>query len=179
MSPTATQNAAIQAHIQGLQFVGGIIAPAVGKDLTGDQLVFTNGTSTSNIAWLVGHITFSFDGLLGSALGLAPALAPEKLAQFQGGNGTPSTDIADYSSVEDSLAALATAVARAVEHIETLEDDVLAQPLPEGHPAAGRFPSIGVLLSAMVFHTGYHAGQITLLRRAQGLAPGIGAPPAE
>lgn len=174
MSPTAVQNPTMQSHIQGIRFVAELLRRAVGTDLTDDQLVFTVGSSTSNIAWLVGHLAFSFDGLLGTALGLPPSMSPEQLEQFNEGD-TPSTDPSDYPPVDELLAAAAAAVRKATDHLETLDDEVLAQPLPEGHPVAARFSSIGILLNALIFHTGYHTGQITLLRRAQGLAADIGA----
>ena len=50
-----------------------------------------------------------------------------------------------------------------------------ARPLPETHRFAKMIPTRGGVVSFTAMHTGYHLGQVSTLRRAQGLPSGMGA----
>lgn len=142
-------------------------------NLTEEQLVFTLPNSSSHILWLTGHMAVTNDLALGPALGLQATLPREAAAMLTAGT-RPVCDTATYEDFSNYRKVLLDSFERLAGHLDTVDEAKLAEPLPEGSALAQLFPYSGSLLSMWQFHTGYHLGQITLLRRAQGLEGGMG-----
>jgi hypothetical protein len=123
----------------------------------------------SHPAWVIGHLTYSCQ-MLGGEIGLSPWLSADWATRF----GTGSVAVADvelYESKEDALALLGDAQSRITAAVERLNDSQLDQPLPdEAHRAV--FPTVRhALTHVLIGHTANHVGQLTLWRKAMGLAP--------
>lgn len=166
-TPTlTTQIAAIRAlHTLSHRLLHGQFSP--------EQLVFTLPNSSSHILWLTGHLAVTNDLALGPALGLAPTL-PREAANMLTFGTRPVCDTASYEDFSHYRQILLDSYSRLAVHLETVDESRLFDPLPSDSVLSKLFPYSGSLLSMWQFHTGYHLGQITLLRRAQGLSGGIG-----
>lgn len=144
---------------------------AFSLELTPAESVAKIGKSHTHILWSLGHLLWSYEVATGAAIGLVPQI-PASYTSLFAFSGAPTDNAADYPSVAELTAQVEASAKRLAEKIASLSDADLAQPLPAAHPLAPFFPNIDALLAMMPFHTGYHVGQIGLLRRALGL-PGV------
>lgn len=144
-----------------------------GKDLTERQIVHQIPPSNTHIAWILGHLAWDCDALTAPPLGRKPTL-PQSWNKLFAYKIEPIAYPSHYPPLAELLATYQEVVEDFAAHLERTPDERLGDPLPEDHPLQATFPRLGDLLSANSFHTGYHAGQITLLRRAQGLRAGFG-----
>lgn len=142
----------------------------VGKDAAHHQIPGFRST----ILWNAGHLAWSIDVVLAGTIGCAPKLPPVYSTCFGFGS---NPDPAHYSGPDlAQIAADLTETAnRVATFLEGQEDALLDRPLPDGHPLGGVFKTLGELVQTTGFHTGYHAGQIGVLRRVQGMPPALGA----
>lgn len=160
-------------HLQSMQIVHGMLVRALTFPYTNEQLTFTQGSSRSHILWLLGHLVWAYDAAVGSSIGLKPMLPP-RYSELFAFSTKPSTNVADYPPLEELLARANECFERACARIATLTEAELAAPLSPHHPLAKAFPSLDHFLSMGPFHTGYHLGQIGLLRAAQGMPSLVG-----
>lgn len=162
----------IANHIAAYQIMKQMALKGLEGKLEAQHVTHCAGNSASNILWLAGHLAASLDGIASNMLGAAPVLPKSYEAKF--GMGTkPSSNSADYPSLDELRRDLDAAATSVINALGCAPAGILEKPLPEGSPVSRIFPNVGVLLHAMVFHTGYHIGQISLLRSAQGLPTGF------
>lgn len=131
-------------------------------DLADDELVAQPAGAPNHAMWTLGHISGSCQGVA-EELGVRPWLPADWEATF-GYGSTPSADRSRYPAKAEMVAQLADAASRLRETLLATDESVLDKPWPdEALPTLGQ-----VLLQVVVAHTAYHAGQITLWRRAIG-----------
>jgi len=131
-------------------------------DLSDEELVAQPAGVPNHAMWTLGHVTFSCQGIAGE-LGVEPWLPADWEATF-GYGSTPSADLARYPTKAEMLAQLAGAANRLREALLAADESVLKQSVPdEALPTMGH-----ILLQVVVAHTAYHAGQLTVWRRAIG-----------
>ena len=116
--------------------------------------------------WVLGHLVRAESDLLdGFVLG-KPNRFPE-LEKFSMGT-TPSTDAAEYPSMDELLGKFDEIRAATLAHLSTLtEDDLDARshaPEEFGPP----FATVGACFCAMTTHPSFHAGQVADALRATG-----------
>jgi hypothetical protein len=168
MSPSA--RAAV--HVQSLQVAHGLLESAFAKqDLTNAQLVHTLGASGTHILWSLGHLVWAYDFAMATALGLKPQ-CPPRYHELFAFSTHPAKDVAVYPPMAEMHRLANEGLARVCARMATLADAELAAPVPSDHPLAAYFPSLDHFLSMGAIHTGYHIGQVSLLRVAQGM-PGL------
>lgn len=163
-----------QYHAEAFRKAHQSTTHVIGYAFTDDQLVHTLGKSHTHILWTIGHFAFVYDTMFGTALGLAPTL-PSRYAELFTLGSKPTGKASDYPPVAEIMSKLDPLAEKLTRRIEGLTDEQLAQPLPPGHILGKFFPTLGAFLHAGVFHSGYHAGQIGILRVAQGLPSPFGA----
>ena len=166
-------NSQLLSFIRSIEQIRDLIHKAIGEDLTPEQSVFQISEGRGNIAWLAGHLTYSFDAYIGRALGKAGILPSDYAELYQMGS-KPESDPEKYPPLEEVLQWLDQVVAGLCEFLESQTDELLSRSLPEGNPVRERFLTVGDLAWFAVYHAGYHCGQITLLRQAQNLPCGFG-----
>lgn len=168
-----TDNPRLRSIASRLRTGTGMTVKVTGGDLTPRQAVFQLPPSKTHIVWLVGHLAWSTDSFVGPMLGRETTLPPAYRELFRFGT-EPSADSNAYPALAELVEALQRVSEEAASHLESLDDSVLDQPVPEDSPAKDMFATIGAMLDMTAFHAGYHTGQIVLLRRAQGLPGGLG-----
>ena len=165
---------AVREKAAAIEIAGRMAMVSLQGRFSPEQLVFCVAPSRVHILWLTGHMALVLDRITGPVTGAGRELPDGYDARF--GMGTiPVADAAAYPEFGQLTADLSRACDLAATRVLTLRDSDLARPVPAENPVSQFFPLIGDLLSGAVVHTAYHTGQVALLRRAQGLATGLGA----
>jgi hypothetical protein len=162
----------VSANIATLDHVKWFTETVLKGDLPESARFFQTTPDTAHIHWLVGHIAFALDRVTLTALEATPAL-PETLVPQVGWGSKPVADPAAYPHWDVYLGYLYDSLGRVRSRVAALTDSDLAQPLPDGHPFAKFMPTRGSMIPFSGYHSCYHLGQVTLLRRAQGLPSGM------
>lgn len=163
----------VQAKADGIRIAGGMALGALQGLPEPKHLIFSIAPSRSHILWLTGHIACAMDWMSAGAMG-TPFEVPQRFAPLFSFGSQPIPDASAYPGLGELMGMLNRAIEATVARTMTLRDEDLTRELPEGFPVAKFFPTIGDLLAGAACHTTYHAGQIALLRRAQGLPSGLG-----
>lgn len=163
----------IREKATAIQMAARMAMTALGGSYEPQQLVFTIPPSASHILWLTGHIAWTIDRMTAAAIG-APFVLPDSYGPRFSIGSKPVADAAAYPALAELLDALSRATDAAVARIHNLAVSDLDRLLPKDLPPARIFPTLGALLTGGAYHTAYHTGQITMLRRAQGLPSGLG-----
>ena len=146
---------------------------ALSGELSESARFFQVAPGTAHIQWLVGHVAFAIDRVVMSAFEVKPAL-PDSYQPVFGWSVKPTDDHTAYPSWAEVTEALSGSLARFRDHVAGLPVSEFGRPLPEAHPFAKMIPSRSNVVSFAAMHTGYHLGQVSILRRAQGLPSGMG-----
>ncbi|MGF1574257.1 MAG: DinB family protein [Sumerlaeia bacterium] len=160
-------------HAQQIRSMTQFLLGAVKDDLTPQQAVFQLPHSKTHILWIVGHITTGLDFMVSILIDRKPLLPESQNMRFFIGS-VPSADAADFPSIQEMIGNLVRVTNEVAAHLEAQDDRVLDQLIPEALPFHMLGPTVREFLAKGDFHTGYHTGQVTLLRSAQGLAAGYG-----
>ncbi len=126
--------------------------------------------------WFAGHmcVTDSF---------FLSLVAPERAKELDGygekfGMGSqPTSDPVAYPPATEVLEVMRERRQALLSALESLTDEDLARPTPEGTP--DMFPDIASIFEMATWHEGLHAGQMSVARRALGNAPLFGTSPEE
>ncbi len=176
MSQTAVaaDNTLVQHHIQGLIFLKEKMMPtAFTGEITPEQSAHQSGQSTSHILWNAGHLVWAIDHELVPSLGGEPVLPGNYHELFNIGS-KPTNDPSRYPSAEELLSNFSRVIDNAILLLNSMSDEDLSRPVWEHSMTRDIFPTVGALLNVEQVHAGYHIGQISLLRRTQGLPSGFG-----
>ncbi len=122
-------------------------------------------------AWLLGHLLLA-DSYLLFLLDARPLPDdfPQLIAQY-GPASAPAPEGEPRAHTKDELVGRLTATdAARVARVLTMNDEALARPLTDAHLAQAQ-PTIGHHLMSLVFHEGYHSGQLAAWRKTHGFAP--------
>ena len=143
-------NGTLRANTQGLTQEDSLVQPAPGGNC---------------LNWIVGHLMDTWDLLL-PLVDQQPVLGREALARYK--RGTAQLQAAgDAMPLSDLLAACDEAARRMDAGLATLTSEKLDEPAPFS-PRNKPDETLRSLLSIVIFHQGYHAGQTGLLRRIAG-----------
>ena len=83
-----------------------------------------------------------------------------------------NANLADYPSKEELLAKLDQARQDTLNYLKSISDDVLDEPSTK--PDSATFGTKGRCLGLMVSHQTFHAGQVSVCRKALGKKPVLG-----
>ncbi|HEX2205183.1 MAG TPA: DinB family protein [Longimicrobium sp.] len=115
--------------------------------------------------WVLGHLLVVYNHFL-PLVGQAPVMEPSTLARYDRGSA-PLTDPAEALPLADLVAAWERTVERVDAGLGTLTPDVLDRPAPHS-PSGDPDETVRSLVSTVLFHQAYHAGQAGVLRRVAG-----------
>lgn len=168
-----TAHVPAKTHLQTLRVSHDFYLRAFAGPQSTAQLTFHFAPSRTHILWSLGHLAWTYDVIYGLALGVTPQL-PARHGELFAFATKPTDSVADYPSLDEVKAAAEASFDRIAAAVAALTEEQLAAPVPPSHPLAKFFPNLDVFLSMGSFHTGYHVGQIGLLRAAQGLSSLLG-----
>ena len=127
----------------------------------------------SSVNWIAGHVLNSRDRLL-ARLGGKKFLGDEE-AEFYRMGTKPATAGETSVPLERLLEGIKTTGAALIEKLQSLsEQDLEAEIDPKIIPAKLEKPNLGALLTFLLYHEAYHAGQLGLARRLLGKPSGLG-----
>lgn len=130
--------------------------------------------NSNHALWFIGHIGNTDNFFL-------TLVAPEKAspqASFRekfGMGSQPTANAADYPPPEQVLAYFRERRQALLALLDTLGDEALEAKTPKGAPEF--LPDVASVFRTAGWHEGLHAGQLTVVRRALGHPPVMGAAP--
>jgi DinB superfamily len=131
------------------------------------------------INWVLGHIVTARGAVLSlasggnplqmgdAAAGSIPAQMGDAAARYRRGSGPihNGDNVLDLSTLRGFLA---DSQQQLIPALAVISEETLALPVPEAMRRPPLTGSVGEALARLVFHEGYHNGQIGLLRRLAG-----------
>jgi DinB superfamily len=165
---SATATPAIPTATSVLREQLGAITGTLRRNTAGltqlDSLVQPH-TGGNCLNWIVGHLDWVNEQAL-SVLGQPPVLGEAALHRYH--RGTPELhDSGEALSLDQLLQAWDESSARIGAALESITPEKLYQPAPFS-PRKKSDETVLSLLTIMMFHQAYHAGQTGLLRRIAG-----------
>ncbi len=143
---------------------GRVVAINVGGLTHQDSLVEPQ-PGGNRLNWIVGHLLWAYHEVM-PLLGQEPVMDPALLKRYARG-ARPLTDPAQALDFQQMVDAWQVAVERVDAGLAKLAPEVLDRPAPSS-PAGNPDETIRTLLTTMMFHQAYHAGQTAVLRRIAG-----------
>lgn len=122
--------------------------------------------------WFAGHMAAT-DNFLISLLAPEKAHASEGYAALFGMGSQPTADASKYPPVESVLETMRERRRSLLEILDSLTEEDLARKTPAGAPDFT--PDFASVFELAVWHEGLHCGQLSLVRRALGHQPLLGA----
>ena len=115
--------------------------------------------------WVLGHLLWAYNGML-PLVSQEPVMDEGALRHYARG-APPIRDRAEALTFEEILSAWNQAVERVDAGLAGLTPEVLDRPAP-GSPTGNPDETVRSLLTTVMFHQAYHAGQTAVLRRIAG-----------
>lgn len=141
------------------------------RDLPPARVCEQPGPCRNHAMWIVGHIACTDDFFLREFGGRSLAL-PEAWHTLFGGGSVPTDDPARYPSFPDVRHAFREQREALTTWLEEMSETQLDRAVAEKwQPYAPTMRDVGHFAA---WHEGYHAGQLSNLRRAFGLDPAFG-----
>ena len=162
---TASTTAPVAGHIHQLHFARGATLRLL-KDFPEESLCAQPGTCINHALWIVGHLAATDDYFLKEFAGRALALDEPWHAAFNMGS-TPVADASKYPPAKEMMRVFEERRAALLEWLESLSPTERNAATPEKWQRYA--PSIKDLGGFIAWHEGYHAGQLSIVRRALGL----------
>lgn len=165
MPRTTESTSILKPGLDALGICRGLTAALV-EAIPDEKLTVRACPDSNHAAYILGHIARTDDWVLGALGGPAPAL-PESWRSLFDGGATTSEDRSAYPSKRELLDAMTSRRRAVTDWLVTLTPEELLEPvsgdLAQIVPTRAAFPS------SAAFHEGFHAGQLSTIRRALGI----------
>ena len=142
------------------------------EDIPADKLCHQPLGNTNHALWVLGHLACTDNFFLTSLAGRDPVIDESWNALF-GMGSEPTEDPAAYPSPDEVKAGLDRARKAFLDWFQSLDERQLQEPLPE--ELRGFAPNYAGVMSSVAWHEGFHAGQLSAVRRSLGLPRAFGA----
>ena len=128
--------------------------------------------NTNHAIWVLGHAATT-DDYFRTTLGESQTRVTDASWDgLFGGGSTPSDDPSGYPTLDELKNKAEESRTAFVKWYESLSEEQLTQPLPEGYEFFA--PNHAGLANSVAWHEGLHAGQLSAIRRDLGLPNAMG-----
>ncbi|MHC5023302.1 MAG: DinB family protein [Planctomycetota bacterium] len=170
MTTAATSSPVHANGIANMEFSRRLLE-MLAEDFPEEKLTFQPVTGANHVLWQLGHMAWTDDYFLANLLG-GTSNIPESWTELFGMGSEPTDEPGRYPSVEEVRPIMQERRAALCDWFRSRTEAQLAEPLPEDYQTFA--PNFGALMGAMAAHESMHAGQITVIRKAIGLARKLG-----
>jgi len=116
--------------------------------------------------WVLGHLAVT-DDWFACTIGNRESVIDESWGPLFGMKSEPSEDPSTYPSIDEIKAGLERARQSLLTGFESLDEQQLQGPVPD--ELEGFAPNVGGAAFTLAWHEGFHAGQLSAVRRSLGL----------
>ena len=162
---TTAGNATVQTAKATLELARNITLKMI-DDIPADKTCHQAVRDTNHAVWVLGH-TACTDDYFRTTLGGGEPVIDGSWNELFGGGSKPSADASAYPPIAEIKVKAAEAREAFVKWIDSLDDDTLNEPLPE--KLSFFAPNHAGLPITIAWHEGFHAGQVSAIRRDLGL----------
>ena len=121
---------------------------------------------TNHALWVLGHLACT-DNYFLTSLGQREAVIEESWNKLFGMGANPIADPTAYPSLGEIKAGLQRTRDALIDWLGSLDEQQLAAPLPD--ELLGFAPTFAAVAGSIAWHEGFHAGQLSAIRRSLGL----------
>ena len=133
------------------------------QDIPADKLCTRPIDKTNHALWVLGHLAVT-DNWFASTLGKRESVIDESWGPLFGMKSEPSDDAAIYPPFDEIKDGLERARASLLSAFESMDEQQLLAELPE--ELKGFAPNVGGVALSLAWHEGFHAGQLSAVRRS-------------
>lgn len=165
---TAAAETGVAGDVQVFRHQAGLVRAVVRMNLDGithEESLLQPSPGGNCLNWVVGHLTCVYNNVL-PLLGQEPVMDKGALKRYDRG-APPLTDAAEAMELGTLLDGFQEACDRIDAGLATLSADALDRPAPFS-PGNDPDETVRSLVSTVLFHQTYHAGQLGILRRLAG-----------
>ncbi|MEZ6318538.1 MAG: DinB family protein [Phycisphaerales bacterium] len=159
--------AVVVPGLEGLAMSRGFLKMLL-EGLTAEQMMTRPCAKGNHGMWIMGHIAWTDDSFLQGLGGQASGI-PASWNGLFGMKSEPSDDASAYPSRDELMGAMEDRRAALVAWLSGLNEAELIKPIEGDMAQFAR--TLAQVPSSLAFHEGMHAGQLSMARRAAGLAP--------
>ena len=135
-----------------------------------DKLCHQPVPNANHALWVLGHLACS-DDFFATHLGGQKSVIDEKWPELFGMGSKPIDDPSAYPSLEEVMTALERARQSMLETFQAMGEQKLLSSTPDDwQPFA---PTYATVMGSVAFHEGFHAGQVSAIRRSLGLGSAL------
>ena len=164
----ATAEPATTSDVEVFRHQAGMVRAVVQMNLEGvthEESLLQPGPGGNCLNWVVGHLVNIYNGAL-PLLGQEPVLEKGAIERYARGSA-PLRDPSEAMQLGELTAAWSAACDRVGAGLAGLTPEVLDRPAPFS-PTNNPNETVRSLVSTVLFHQTYHAGQLGILRRLAG-----------
>ncbi len=136
------------------------------QDIPPDKLTYQPASSTNHALWVLGHLACTDNYFLTSLAKLEPVIE-ESWNKLFGMGSEPTDDPQRYPSPDEVKAGLEKARTALAAWFQSMDEHQLLSPLPDEMSSFA--PNFAALMCSIAWHEGFHAGQLSAVRRSLGL----------
>ena len=148
-----------------LEFARSITLKMV-DDIPAEKICAIPLDGTNHALWVLGHLAVT-DNWFAGTLANRESVIDESWEPLFGMKSEPSADASTYPSLAEIKAGLERARQSLLSGFESLNEQQLQAPVPEA--LKGFAPNVGGAALTLAWHEGFHAGQLSAVRRSLGL----------
>ena len=160
-----TKNQTIEAGIATLKFSRGATIKLL-ESIPPDARVLCPVKGANHATWIAGHIALTDDYFF-KTVGDQPGTLPESWESLFGMGSKCESSSDAYPAWDEIIAAMHERRATLIDWFGAMSADELAEPLSDDLREFA--PNRAALMPAIAWHEGFHAGQLTAVRRSLGM----------
>jgi uncharacterized damage-inducible protein DinB len=164
--PSILVHRALDAFTASRKIINGMF-----EGIPAEQFCYQPCAGMNHALWTMGHLA-TVDQYFLKHLAGQPETRFDEFRQMFFMKSKPLPSLSDYPPLADVRVYFDQARMELLEWLRSLDDEQLGQPLPE--PLHSFQPNLAMLFGHLTWHEGFHAGQLSVVRKSLGIPPVIG-----